>query len=144
MDEFDLKLFIDFFFSKYYIIILSISIGLNTFIDTLKHPLENNWNSPLQGNVRGIFSGIGFIALGVISMFAHLSGKDYPWLHDDIENATWEKYTALTILLLSLGRLIYLFFIENFREKEGFRLVIVLLCCVVLIVISSWNLFNLS
>ena len=144
MDEFSLKVFINYFISSYYVVTFIISIGLYTFINTIKHPLKNNLYSPLQENTRGVIVGLGSIIYGIISLYWRLSDKDYPWLHDDIENQTWEKYTALTILVLSLGRLFYLFFFENFKEKERFRLIIVLVCCVLLITTSVWNLMNFS
>lgn len=102
---------------------------------TIKNPLKEGWTSPPQENYRGIIAG-----LGLFSIYWHLSGKNYPWLHTDIKNPTWEKYTALTILVLSLVRLVYLFFFENFKEKERFKLWIVVSCCVLLMLFSSWEL----
>src|SRR5690554_4591611 len=134
---FDVGLFIDYFISTYYFVVFIISIGLYTFIDTIIHPLKEGWTSPLQGNYRGIMGGAGFVILGIACIYWHLSGEDYPWLHTDVENPTWEKYTALTILVLSLGRLVYLFFFENFKEKERFRFWIVVLCCALLMLFSG-------
>lgn len=144
MDEFSLRYFINYFLSTYYAIILMISYGLYLFVDTIKNPLKEGWTSPLQGNIRGIIAGLGLFVLGGFYIYWHLSDKDYPWLQDDIKNPAWEKYTALTILILSLGRLVYLFFFENFKKKERFKLIIVLVCCLLLIVTSVWYLINLS
>jgi len=140
--SFEIGLFIDYFISTYYTVNLAITIGLYTFIDTIKHPLKDGWTSPLQGNYRGIIAGLGSIVLGILTIYWLLSDKDYPWMKD-IDNPIWDKYTALTILTLSLGRLLYLFLFENFREKEKFRLIIILTCCVLLIITSVYNLWSL-
>lgn len=138
MDEFNLKVFIDYFLSTYYVIILLISYGLYLFVDVVKNPLKNNWSSPLQGNARGVIAGLGLFILGMFSIYWHLSGKDYPWLHTDIKNPIWDKFTALTIFALSLARLIYLFFFERFKEKEKFKFLIVFICCISLMITSVW------
>jgi len=138
MDEFNLKVFIDYFLSTYYVIILLISYGLYLFIDVVKNPLKNNWSSPLQENAKGVMAGLGLFILGIFSIYWHLSGKDYPWLHTDIKNPIWDKLTALTIFALSLARLVYLFFFERFKEKEKFKFMIVFICCIFLIITSVW------
>jgi|SRR5690554_188436 len=141
--NFEIGLFINYFLNSYYFVILIILIGLYTLVNTIKHPTEDGWDSsPLQENWRGIIVGLGSIVFGVLTIYWLLSDKDYPWMKD-IDNPIWDKYTALTILTLSLGRLLYLFLFENFREKEKFRLIIVLVCCVLLIITSVYNLWSL-
>ena len=43
--NFDFRLFIDYFLSSYYTVSLIIAIGLYLFIDTVKHPTKNGWDS---------------------------------------------------------------------------------------------------
>jgi|SRR5690554_1383962 len=140
--SFDFRLFIKYFISTYYTVNLAITIGLYMFIDTIKHPLKDGWTSPLQGNYRGIIAGLGAVISGIVLIYEILS-ENTPWLKAGIKNPIWDKYTALTILTLSLGRLLYLFLFENFREKEKFRLIIILTCCVLLIITSVYNLWSL-
>lgn len=138
----------DFFIRTYYFNILFMSWGLYGFVDTIVNPLEDGVGHSLGGNYRGIIGGIIIAFFGVSSMviklYCDLLDKEYPWwaIIKQIR-PEWEKYTALTVFVLALGRLVYLFFFENFKEKERFRFWIVVLCCALLMLFSGWELIKI-
>lgn len=136
----------DFFIHTDYFIVFSISWGLYMFTDTVKHPIKDN--SPLiggtlGGNYRGFIAGVGLVLLGVITLYGKLSDKKHLWAVMKRTSPELIKYTALTVFVLALGRLVYLFFFENFKEKERFRFWIVVLCCALLMLFSGWELIKI-